>query len=234
MAGLLIVLSTIALIDSTSMLPVGLVVIIVLLSGNKPYLNSTAFITGTFVPYYAFSLLLLFGLSAVFDQINAAVERMWKHPDTLDIILGILLGLILLFFGFYLSKAREKKKDRENMVSVTPVQVFMIAAGFMIVGLPGAVPMFAAIDQILRADLNVLSMILVMLFYNAVFVLPLALIVLIRVIFRERSDKLFEALNRFIDKWGRRIIVTLLLGLGFVLVIDGIGWFLGTPLIPVD
>jgi cytochrome c biogenesis protein CcdA len=233
MISLLAVLAAIAIIDSTSMLPVGIVAMVVLLSGNRPYLNSAAFIAGTFIPYYAFSLLALFGLSTVIDQINETVERMWKHPDTLDIILGIAIGVVLLVFGYHLSRARAKEQDSNAMASITPARVFIIAAGIMIVGLPGAVPMFAAIDQILRVDLDALSMALAMLFYSVVFVLPLIGIVLIRVILRERSDELFETISRFFEKWGRRVIVTLLVVLGLVLVVDGIGWFLGMPLIPV-
>ena len=53
---------------------------------------------------------------------------MWKHPDTVDIILGIVIGVILLVFGYRLARARAKEQDRDAMASVTPARVFMMAA----------------------------------------------------------------------------------------------------------
>ena len=39
-------------------------------------------------------------------------------------------------------------------------------------------------------------------------------------------------MNRFFSAWGPRVIVGILVVLGIVLVMDGIGWFLGKPLLP--
>jgi len=44
---------------------------------------------------------------------------------------------------------------------------------------------------------------------------------------------IFDFIKDLIAKWGRRVIVTLLVILGLAMVLDGIGWFLGMPLIPV-
>ena len=49
----------------------------------------------------------------------------------------------------------------------------------------------------------------------------------------ERADQLFDSVNRFIQVWGKRVIVTLLIALGAVMVADGVGWLFGHPLIPV-
>lgn len=44
---------------------------------------------------------------------------------------------------------------------------------------------------------------------------------------------MIDAIRRFLDRWGPKLIVGLMVALGTVLIIDGIGWFLGHPLIPV-
>ena len=60
--------------------------------------------------------------------------------------------------------------------------------GLTLAGVPGALPYFGAIDQILRADLALLPSLLALLFYNLVFLLPLATIVLVRVLLPKRSE----------------------------------------------
>ena len=70
-------------------------------------------------------------------------------------------------------------------------------------------------------------------YYNIVFVTPLVAIVALRLILGERSQRILDAVKRFFDSWGPRLIVALLLVFGVVLLVDGIGWFLGYPLIPV-
>ena len=99
--------------------------------------------------------------------------------------------------------------------------------------MPGAIPYLAAIDQLLRADLSGFEVVLVLLYYNVLFISPLAVLVFIRVVFPNQSERIFDFIKDLIAKWGRRVIVTLLVILGLVLVVDGIGWFLGMPLIPV-
>ena len=59
------------------------------------------------------------------------------------------------------------------------------------------------------------------------------LLVLSRGLLGTRSDPLFRAVARFIGRWGRRLMFIGLLGLGVVLTLDAIGWFLGLPLLPI-
>jgi hypothetical protein len=95
------------------------------------------------------------------------------------------------------------------------------------------VPYFAAIDLILRAEVTLLQRMLALGFYNFVFVSPLVAIVALRLTLGERSTDFLNAIKRFFERWGQRLIVALLLVLGVVLVADGIGWSPGHPLIPV-
>jgi hypothetical protein len=44
---------------------------------------------------------------------------------------------------------------------------------------------------------------------------------------------MLAALKAFFDTWGQRVIAALLTTLGIVLLVDGVGWFLGYPLIPI-
>ncbi len=233
MTELLIVLAPIGLLDSTSMIPICIVTLVVLLAGPRPLLRSSALIVGIFVTYVATGLLILLGLQSVFDEISAYTLRLWKNPETEELIFQVVIGAVLLAFGVRIAIARKGRTEQPVASDMTAAQAFLAGAGLTIVGLPGAVPYFAAIDLILRAEVTLLQRLLALGYYNIVFVTALAAIVALRLILGERSTGILDAVKRFFDIWGQRLIVALLLVLGVVLLADGIGWFLGHPLIPV-
>ncbi len=233
MKTIILILTPISLVDSTSIIPLSILPLIILLSGRRPVLGSVAFLTGIYATYLILGILIALGLSSMFDQINVYLTQIWKHPDTLDLITQIIIGVILLVFGFRRPRARDSRGDSGISESITPPKAFIIAAGLVIIGMPGALPYLAAIDQLLRADLTRFEVVLALLYYNVLFISPLSVLVFIRVLFPNQSDRIFDFIKDLITKWGRRVIVTLLVILGLVMVVDGIGWFLGIPLIPV-
>lgn len=233
MKELLTILTPIALIDSLSMVPMAIVPLAFLFSSRKPAASSAAFISGIFLPYLAAGVLATVGLVSVFDQLNEAVLAKLRHPNTLDLGLQIAIGLVLLTVGYRMASAREKNEDRKPNEPVTPLHAFTFAVGLVFVGLPGALPYFAAVDQVLRANLSTVPSFLALVWYNAVFVLPLVVLAILRLVFPTRAERIFGVVGRVADTWGRRIIIVLLILLGVVLVADGIGWFAGRPLLPV-
>jgi hypothetical protein len=48
-----------------------------------------------------------------------------------------------------------------------------------------------------------------------------------------KTERWFQAAVALFTRWGKHLLVTVLVGLGFILIVDGIGWFFGKPLIPV-
>lgn len=222
----------IALISSASMLPSGIAGVVASLGTKKRYLTASAFMAGTFVPKFAFRLLLVVGLDAAFDRVNVWMQDKWRDPDTLAVVLQLVIGTAMAGFGYRLASASQHRPDHASSTSMSPVGAFSVAAGFTIIGLPVGLLYFAAIDQILRADLTVLGMAKALLYYNLIYLLPLMLIVLMRRIFGRRGDPSFAAVARFLERWGKRLLFFGLLGLGVVLVVDAIGWFFGFPLLP--
>ena len=236
MTELLLVLTPIALVDSTSMLPIGIPVMLAMLAAPRGQsARASAFLARDLrrLPAVSGSSSTL-GLDAVLGRIQDDVQR-WAStpPGALDLGIQLVIGCALLAFGWKLAVAREKRKERAPAKPLSPSAAFSLGAGLMLVGMPGAVPYFAAVDQVLRADVSVAAGVLAMLVYNAVFLLPLATVPVLRILLRERSQPIFDAVNRFLEIWGRRIVTAILLGLGGVLVADAVGWFLGRPVLPV-
>ncbi len=233
MFALFLVLAPIGLLDSTSIVPLCLVLLVALLAGPRPLLASSALVLGIFAVYFGCGLLILFGLQSAFDAINAYAMRIWNDPNTEELIFQIVIGLVACAFGFRIAVTRKSGREQAASSAMTPIQACVAGAGLTIVGLPAAIPYFAAIDLILRADVALQHQLAALIYYNAVFVAPLLAIIALRLILGQRSLHLLNAVERFFDNWGHRVIVASLFILGVVLVADGAGWFLGQPVIPI-
>jgi cytochrome c biogenesis protein CcdA len=226
-------LTSVALLDSMSFIPLCIAFLVVLLAGPRPALRSFALISGVFVAYFTAGALALLGLQEVFDDVNAYLFRMWKSPYTEELILQIAIGAALVVIGWRLVTRRARPAVEPIAETMTASKAWLTGVSLTIAGLPGAVPYLAAVDLLLRTDLPPTQRMLLVAFYNAVFVAPLAAVVAVRLAFGASADSLIDAIRRFLDRWGPKLIVGLMVALGTVLIIDGIGWFLGHPLIPV-
>ncbi len=234
MSGLLITLTPISLVDSLSVVPFSVVVLAVLLSGPKPYLSSVSFLLGTALSYFAAGVLIAVGLGAVVAQAADALVHWFKNPSALDYVLSVIIGFGLVVLGYRWAMARRKRAaDKPVQTGMDPLQAFTLGAGATIAGLWGALPYFAAIDQILKADTSTWEAVVALAFYNLVFISISAALVIIRACVGSRADPIFEAVDRFFQVWGKRVLIVLMVLLGLVMVADGVGWLLGHPLIPV-
>ena len=138
----------------------------------------------------------------------------------------------MIGFAWKLADAHERRSDRPAPDALSAPQAFGLGAGLTIAGVPGALPYFGAIDQILRANLDPIVGASALVFYNVVFLLPLALLLSVHLLLPARSEQIFARVKSVADRFGRRLMIAVLTLLGAVLVIDGIGWFVGYPLLP--
>jgi cytochrome c biogenesis protein CcdA len=234
MIELLAVLTPIALIDSASITPLGLVPLATILAGKRPFGTAFAFLAGLFISYLMMCLLFLFGLSAFLMRMNVWLNYRWNNPEPADFGIQILVGLVMLIFGLRIVEKRKSKSGgREIQSGVTPTAAFGFGFLMNVVGFPGALPYFAAADRIAQADPPTSDAVIAVVYYVTIFVLPLAAIVLLRVLLGKRMDGVMQAIQGFFDSWGRRLVMVLLILLGLILVVDGVAYFLGGPLIPI-
>jgi cytochrome c biogenesis protein CcdA len=234
MIELLAVLTPIALIDSASITPLGLVPLATILAGKRPFGTAFAFLAGLFISYLMMCLLFLFGLSAFLMRMNDWLNYRWNNPEPADFGIQILVGLVMLVFGLRIVEKRKSKSGgREIQSGVTPTAAFGFGFLMNVVGFPGALPYFAAADRIAQADPPTSDAVIAVVYYVTIFVLPLAAIVLLRVLLGKRMDGVMQAIQGFFDSWGRRLVMVLLILLGLILVVDGVAYFLGGPLIPI-
>ena len=101
------------------------------------------------------------------------------------------------------------------------------------VGFPGAFPYSAAADQILRVDPPATIAVVAVAYCVLIFILPLALIGLIRVVPGARGERLVQRIHETLAAVGPKVLAVLLTLLGMVLVADAVAYFLGEPLVPI-
>ncbi len=233
MSTLLLVLAAISLLDSMSMVPLCILPLAAVLGGSRPYLAATGFLAGIFLVYAGSGLVLLIGFDALFDALGPSLSRWWNNPNAPELLLQIVAGGVMLAFGWRLAMTRQSHPPSDVPGAIPPGRTLVLGASLTLVGMPGAFPYFGAIEQILRAELGLVATGFALLFYNFVFVAPLAALLVLRLVLPARSEAIFRRVAELADRWGRHLIVGVLMFVGAVLAADGIGWFLGHPLLPV-
>ncbi len=222
------------MLDSVSIVPLCLVPLAVIFAGENRLTNILGLLGGILAVYFTGGLALLFGLDLLMDQVRTPIARWWTDPNTVELIVQLLIGVVMLWYAGRFRENGTSKTENRVIGAITPGRAFVLGAGLVVVSFPGALPYFGALDQILRYDLTLVENVAAILFYDLIFISPLIALVFVRVVFPAYSEKFFGGISSVFDKYGSRGMVYVVLLLGLVLVADAIGWFFGVPLIPVD
>jgi len=235
MFELLLTLTPISLLDSMSAVPIAVIPLAIILNGRRPILGSIGFISGGFVTYFLFGILLLMGIDTFIDKYaEMFISYVKSEPNCVELVIQIILGLVMIYFASQFSKKAPRDSNtrtREYQADITPIQAFSISATINIIGMWGALPYFAAIAQILKANLETVPMISSLVYYNAIFALPLVGFIILRAVLGDRAQGVLDKITRFFTHWGKQIIIFSLYILGPLLIADGIGWFTGYPIL---
>ena len=189
---------------------------------SRPVLTSSAMLLGHSLAYFIGGLVLISGL----EKISARLA----NPQTIDFVIEFVLGAVLLWLALRTRKDTGKRPEEETP-EFSPWDAFKFGAIVNVIGLPFAVPYFAAIDQFLKSDLNTGGVVLALLAYNLLYVLPFLMIPLLSAIMGENSKPLLAKINAVMERISD-ILMPLMLGLvGLALLADSISYFIhGTSL----
>ena len=179
---------------------------------DRPVSNSVGALLGHTAAYLSFGI----GLALAFDII---MDRL-ANPELIDYVLSLLIGILLLWAAWAVRGAKQQQKPTTNIEQLTPAKAFGIGAVINVVGLPFALPYFAALDQILKADLTVADSALVIIEYNIGYALPFLVVPLLAVAMGERSRPVLARINEKVDQISA-FLMPIILGLvGIALVAD--------------
>ncbi|PSB29218.1 GAP family protein [Chlorogloea sp. CCALA 695] len=220
MPSLLAYLVALAALDSLN--PTTTVFQIYLLSTPKPVPRSVAFIAGVFITYWAAGLAVVIGVS----QLNITFQL----PNLALYIVQLIIGVVLFLFGWNLKDTASDSQKIKPLSQLTTFQAFLVGGAATLWDFPTALPYLAAIERISTTQFDLLTIVSILGIYNTIFILPLVALVGIYLYLGDHSVNLISAINQSIRKWGHKILRFLLIGLGIVLIVDGIAFFLGQPI----
>ena len=216
MLHLFTVLIPILLVDIVN--PVLFAFMVYAVGTDRPVSNSIAALLGHTTAYLSFGI----GLALAFDII---MDRL-ANPEPIDYYLSLLIGTLLLWasWGVRGDKQQQTSPDVEQL---TPLKAFGIGAIINIVGLPFALPYFAALDQILKADLTVADSAMVILGYNTGYALPFLVVPLLAIAMGDRSRPVLAGINQKVDRVSAILMPFILAIVGIALIVDA-GSYLAT------
>jgi hypothetical protein len=229
MITLIFILIAIALVDSTSMIPISLLPLATILGGKHPIAGGLFFIFGIFLVYSLSGMLLLFFFNQAFEVISPSISRWWNQPNTAELIFQLIIGVALLIYAWKQYRRPQIPMKNYSTESISPTLAFTYGASLTVIGVPGAIPYFGAIEQIIRADLNYIASISTLIIYNIVFVAPFFALILIRMLAPNQSEYVFGSISLMFKRLSKPAIVSCFVILGTLLAADSISWLLGYP-----
>ena len=185
---------------------------------DRPLSNSVAALLGHTASYLGFGIALAFA----FDFIMAGLA----NPKPVDFVISLVVGVLLLWVGWQSRVSSKQEKKEPQVEQLTPIKAFGIGAIINVIGLPFALPYFAALDQILKADLTITGSVMVIVGYNLLYALPFLLVPALVMMMGDRSRPLLTRINEKVDRISAYLLPAMLLLVGIALVVDAIKFFI--------
>ena len=184
---------------------------------ERPLTNSTAVLLGHTATYLTFGVALAFAFETIAERL--------ANPQSIDFALGLLIGLLLLWVAWRSSRDNKSEKSEPSVERLTPLKAFGTGAVINIIGLPFALPYFAALDQILKADLSVTDSVLALTGYNLVYAAPFLVVPALSLLLGEKSRPLLARINEKVDRISAFLMPLMLFLVGAAMVADAVRYF---------
>ena len=171
--------------------PVLLALLIVAIGTDRPIAMSTAFLAGHTTAYFASGVAIALALDKITSRLN--------NPLPVDFVVELLLSVFLLWAALQ-SRGGRASEEKIPGKELTPAYCFGYGAVINFVGVPFALPYFAVVDQVLKANLSVESTLLVLALYNMAYALPFALVPALRALMGKSVGPLLKRVNELLSR----------------------------------
>ncbi len=215
MTVLLVSLLGLALLDSLN--PSALAVTIYLLLSGRPVEGKVlAYVAGVFSSYLALGALIMAGLGSLWGYLES---------PTAYVVQGVI-GTVL--FG-YAVLAPDKSLKRDVAVrqprSWNLGAIFVLGITVTVVEFATAFPYLGAVALMTNAELTVIEWLPILIFYNAIFVLPPLLLLAAYTLLGSRLERKFEKLRERFARGSRETVLWIMGIVGFLLLADSLASF---------
>lgn len=209
MLALLPVLVPILVVDVLN--PVLFALLVFVVGTARPVLNSTALLAGHTAGYFASGVVIALGLDRLTERL--------ANPGLFDFAVTGIVGLALIMTFFRMRSGDTPEAD-EPAWELTPLHCFGYGAIVNFIGIPFALPYFAAISQILQADPGTASALGALAIYNIGYAAVFAVVPIAVAVTGERAAPFLETAGRWLDRIAGLLMPWLILLLGLYLVVD--------------
>lgn len=196
--------------------PVLFAVMVFAAGSNRPISNSTAILIGHTLAYFIAGIVVSAGIDLVTDRL--------ANPQRIDFLLSGIIGIGLLWMVVPTKKKGAPTADEPEW-ELTPMKCFGFGAVVNFIGLPFALPYFAVVDQILKANLSTPESLAVLAAYNIAYALPFVIVPLMVAISGENAKPVLEKINGFLARVSDIVMPWMLGLLGLALVADSVVYF---------
>jgi len=183
---------------------------------KRPVVTSSAMLLGHTAAYLTCGFVLAFTIEALSTRL--------ANPQNIDFVIEFVIACALLWLVLRTRKDKGKRPD-EQTPDFTVGKAFAFGAAVNLIGIPFAVPYFAAIDQLLKSGLDTGGMVTGLVIYNVAYALPFALIPILTSIMGDRSKPILARVNGYMEKASDVIMPLLLLAIGLALLVDSVWYF---------
>ncbi len=201
---------TLGIVDSLN--PFSIAAQAYLLGTPRPQARAWTFLFGSFLIYFVAGIFIVQGALIVFQSLLPL------FPGWLTFAAGLSLGMASVAASVYLWR-----RSRAGAAFVPPAHLsvpatFAFAAFSTMSDLPTALPYFGAAAQIAGSTAHRPAQLGWLLLYNAIYVAPLLLLIVLHALLGSRSDVLFGSIQRAVN-WGFSYLLPpliLIFGLGLI------------------
>ena len=189
---------------------------------DRPVVLSSSMLLGHTAAYLGAG----FVLALFLEKITAYLAS----PGTVILLIEGGLGLLLIWLAISARQDTGRRPDEEQP-KLTMAGAFGFGAMINFIGIPFAVPYFAAIDQILKAEFSTGQAMMALVGYNLAYALPFATVPLLSAAMGQDARPILARVNAFIDRVSSFLLPLLLGVLGLALLADAVKYFMtGAPL----
>lgn len=214
MSDLFAVLAPILLVDALN--PVLFAMLVFAAGSTRPVSNSSAILAGHTLAYFVAGVAIAHGMEQISDRL--------ANPKQIDFIISGLVGVGLLLMVLP-TKKKGAPTAAEPEWELTPSKCFGLGAVVNFVGIPFALPYFAVVDQLLKADLSTSGSLTVLAIYNLGYALPFIVVPALVAVSGDGAKPLLERINDFIGKASDMLMPWMFGALGLFLVADSAAYF---------
>jgi hypothetical protein len=184
--------------------------------------------------YTAFGFIIVFIL-------GEPIKGFFYELGSTDYLILLAIGIALIAVGTILGWKRyigkEGRSKSEGYVkkamapmmamlkTLNPVHTFFFGMASTAFDLPTSAFYFVALASLLEAGVGPFETTSLLILYNLLYILPLIVILLIYMIARDRSGPLMNRINRLIGEWSGRLVISILICIGVILVVFSMAFF---------